>query len=94
MNVKLTFQNIVSGKMSKIDDGGQAFPRAAVCSASAIDESGMSLRDWLVGQVLMGVCANNNRITHPRDQLHYISNAYEWADRIIAYKRATENEQS
>ena len=42
--------------MSKIDDGGPAFPLAV--TEETIDHLGMSLRDYFAGQALAGLCAN------------------------------------
>lgn len=41
--------------MTKIDDGGPAFPMSSVDS-----QTGMSLREWFAGQALAGICANPN----------------------------------
>ena len=42
--------------MEKINDGGPAFPRPGSDYVKA--QEGMSLRDWLIGQALAGLCAN------------------------------------
>ena len=42
--------------MSKIDNGGQAFPSPSVWAGSP-KEDGMSLRDWFAGQALIGFLA-------------------------------------
>ena len=46
--------------MSKIKDGGQAFPSAPPLpfdTGLRFGESGMSYRDWLAGQALAGIAA-------------------------------------
>ena len=42
--------------MTQPNDGGPAFPRAGSDYVKA--QEGMSLRDWLIGQALAGLCAN------------------------------------
>jgi len=49
--------------MNKVNDGGPAFPSAAMPTAT--DErneqrDGMTLRDWFAGQALAGVLANSD----------------------------------
>ena len=47
--------------MSKINDGGPAFPSwlpTKACEGSAGLVEGMSLRDWFAGQALTGVISN------------------------------------
>ena len=51
--------------MTKIDDGGPAFPVIPPLDASGSSASGypypdqgMSLRDWFAGRALAGLCAN------------------------------------
>ena len=41
--------------MEKINDGGPAFP---CVDAKGFVSEGMSLRDWLIGQALAGLCSN------------------------------------
>ena len=42
--------------MTQPNDGGPAFPRSG---SNYVDtQEGMSLRDWLIGQALAGLCAN------------------------------------
>ena len=43
--------------MQQPNDGGPAFPRAGSDYVKA--QEGMTLRDWLVGQALAGLCAND-----------------------------------
>ena len=55
--------------MSKINDGGLAFPGKRIekveykdCSGPEIEVNypGMSLRDWLAGMVIQGLCVSHN----------------------------------
>lgn len=53
--------------MSEINDGGPAFPvgmvvtpnNGLVPNSALTDEIGMSLRDWLAGQALVGILSNH-----------------------------------
>jgi len=47
--------------MSKINDGGPAFPSVLYSHERAENWStdGMTLRDWFAGQALAGLCANS-----------------------------------
>lgn len=50
--------------MTKLEDGGPAFPRPPVINTNPADDGGyesshaegMSLRDWFAGQAIMGIC--------------------------------------
>lgn len=71
--------------MSKINDGGPAFP-----NNGWIAQSGMSLRDWFAGQALQAlVCrdgddsAYGHNMVKARPQL-----AYEYADAMLAAREA------
>lgn len=48
--------------MSKINNGGPAFPLQSIGPDFAPGYSGMSLRDWFAGQALAGLLA------HPSDE--------------------------
>lgn len=65
--------------MSKIDDGGPAFPMATV---DGWVQTGMTLRDWFAGQALAGLCASASGIGIPSDEMAGI--AYSRADAMIA----------
>ena len=61
--------------MSKINDGGPAFP----CEWDT--QLGMSLRDYFAGQALMGFMANTNRpLMYSQDDADW---AYTIADAMI-----------
>lgn len=45
--------------MEKINDGGPAFPRAAIPPYNS-SANGMSLRDWFAGQALQGILAGGS----------------------------------
>lgn len=58
--------------MSTQPDGGPAFPQVPVkdvhdnivtVGAYMAGESGMSLRDWFVGQALVGILSNHDLVT-------------------------------
>jgi len=65
--------------MSKINDGGPAFPMATV---DGWVQTGMTLRDWFAGQALAGFCANTNIYGLPSAGIARI--AYSHADAMIA----------
>ena len=45
--------------MSKLYNGGPAFPAGRICiDGVEQDANGMSLRAWLAGQALAGMCSN------------------------------------
>jgi hypothetical protein len=70
----------------KIDDGGQAFPRANGPEASdGYGYEGMSLRDWFAGQVLAGFAHRAFGVgdTGP----YHASMAYAWADAMLAERK-------
>lgn len=46
--------------MTKIDDGGAAFPQISELGDIAATSAGMTLRDWFAGQVIAGLMANPN----------------------------------
>lgn len=78
--------------MSKINDGGPAFPESAVYhpdhgvqpSGAFINAGGMTLRDYFAAQFLTGIalsaCADKARIL-PEQTAEY---AYLYADAMIA----------
>ena len=50
--------------MSKIDEGGAAFPFAATDPSNVERQTnGMTLRDWFAGQALAGIIASSNFIS-------------------------------
>lgn len=68
--------------MSKIEDGGPAFPAEAFAAQHA---PGMSLRDWFAGQALGGLIQGYMVITEDEPDRRSISLlSYAWADVMIA----------
>lgn len=73
--------------MSKINDGGPAFPLPD--SSSSFNSSlnggidGMSLRDWFAGQALAGVLAFNSVASQPETVAVL---AYLMADAMLAHR--------
>ncbi len=63
--------------MSKIDDGGPAFPVRLGC-----DYNGMSLRKWYAGQALKGLLSSGIDSTHASNGV--TKKALEYADGMIA----------
>lgn len=64
---------------TKIDDGGFAFPKARSF------QDGMSLRDWLAGQALVGMIAGNKW-----DECSVLENAedaYLFADAMLKVRK-------
>jgi len=74
--------------MSKIDDGGPAFPGtediSVVNGVSVLSPfPGMSLRDWFAGQVIIGIYAATTHAAHADDARE----AYMQADAMIAARK-------
>lgn len=76
--------------MSKIEDGGPAFPQRDIESFRAddfemcstiVERGGMSLRDWFAGQALAGLLGNDQR---GGPMPTFAAEAYEAADAMIA----------
>lgn len=64
--------------MSKIDDGGPAFPTEPNTQSGFYSHHGMSLRDWFAGQFIAG----NISSTRFFDEL--AAEAYGMADAMLA----------
>jgi hypothetical protein len=67
--------------MSKINDGGPAFPSTIQYfpdDKNANEEQGMTLRDWFAGQALAGMLANPDSWTGDRGVM-----AYRYADAML-----------
>lgn len=58
-------------------DGGPAFPTSDAFPGS---RGGMSLRDWLAGQALAGICAAG---PHDCTPFEIAADAYNFADAMI-----------
>lgn len=41
-----------------MNDGGPAFPRPGITAEQTESQEGMTYRQWLIGKVLSGLCAN------------------------------------
>jgi hypothetical protein len=61
--------------MAKIDDGGQAFP------GNGIGRRGMSLRDWLAGQIAAGVEARDDGRRYVKGEAYSLE---EWRKKCDA----------
>lgn len=73
--------------MSKINDGGAAFPQLRITPTGHYSESaGMSLRDWFAGQALTGILAHGSVGNHA----DIASNAYRFADAMLAERAKPE----
>ena len=75
--------------MSKINDGGYAFPQALNGDDDYNGAEGMSLRDWFAGQALAGLCMREDAL-HPNEDsgepesLCAISQvAWQYADEML-----------
>lgn len=76
--------------MSKIDDGGFAFPIPATEHNYA--EFGMTIRDWFAGKALAGICVNDeywrlNEEYRGKSASELAHRAYQVADAMIAEGR-------
>lgn len=82
--------------MSKVNDGGPAFPTTwdASHNAALQTEDGMSLRDWFAGQALAGVVVQCAGDTVRKGTIagHMAARAYEIADAMIAARTLSEGE--
>lgn len=69
--------------MSKINDGGPAFPAAV---DRMVIQNGMSLRDWFAGQALAGVVVQCAGDTVRKGTIagHMAARAYEIADAMLS----------
>lgn len=75
--------------MTKIDDGGPAFPTdGRIQHGTPYD--GMAMRDWFAGQALAGICANSawNDAFHASVFAPSAKAAYDMADAMIAARKA------
>ncbi|MCW4115647.1 hypothetical protein NPA31_011800 [Aurantimonas sp. MSK8Z-1] len=72
--------------MSKVNDGGAAFPelRNIVYQSDWETVPGMTLRDWFAGQALAGVCVGTLRFS-PQQRATW---AYEQADAMLLARSA------
>jgi hypothetical protein len=88
--------------MSKVNDGGPAFPKPLdpfpnvqdIANASKVPSSGMSLRDWFAGQALAGWLGSyGDTREHPAtipggaDRIAELS--YQMADALLQSREAT-----
>jgi len=76
--------------MSKIDNGGPAFPFShkditAEGGEFAVYRHGMSLRDWFAGQALAGICASGPGTQWTDARI--ASAAYAMADAMIEARK-------
>lgn len=76
--------------MSKVNDGGQAFPQPLCYSPEGEAwpaYPGMSLRDWFAGQALAGICANGHTPWSPNvadiEDAEVARAAYDLADAML-----------
>ena len=71
--------------MSKIDDGGQAFPQSGLRTEEGVLYApmlGMTLRDWFAGQALVGCLAHYGAT---KLDLHLLAmDVYAIADAMLA----------
>lgn len=79
--------------MTKIDDGGPAFPLQGIGSAFAHGYAGMTLRDWFAGQAMAGWLAaspkvNGNNINGTKDNAEKLTEAaYIYADAMLEARK-------
>ena len=71
--------------MSKIDDGGPAFPTDSEqqIGPNSYHVVGMSLRQWYAGMALQGILANNNLCVNAQADSNQ---AFLYADAMIAHE--------
>ncbi len=84
--------------MSKIDDGGPAYPHTNpnwnVNGDPRPEIPGMSLRDWFAGQALAGILAGGFADTIPHDDVNGGGDAaffaYRYADAMLQARKEKE----
>jgi hypothetical protein len=71
-----------------INDGGSAFPHNEMTSTGEIyhDHLGMSLRDYLAGQALVGMMANKNAQDWTLSEV--ATDCYLYADALLKHRMA------
>lgn len=71
--------------MSKIKNGGPAFPRAGFSGPRGIGipENGMTLRDYFAAQCIAGLFVRDRNRKLISDARESAQLAYEWADAMI-----------
>lgn len=74
--------------MTKIEDGGQAFPSFAQVGDVTKYGDGMSLRDWFAGQALAGICGDGIPGLHHKPETT-AEMAYLYADAMLAARAAS-----
>lgn len=67
------------------DDGGPAFPRAMHDTPLHGKQGGMSLRDWLAGQALVGYASNMETVKKGTDWM--VRHAYIAADAMLLARK-------
>jgi hypothetical protein len=80
--------------MTKIDDGGPAFPEHYLCVGdgkveAGISDSGMSLRDWFAGQALCATLADTAGVHSDGAAFckAVAENAYQLADAMLSARK-------
>ena len=73
--------------MTQPNDGGPAFPRAGSDYVKA--QEGMSLRDWLAGQVIQGLASDTAYIWN-RTNEEVATASYDIADAMLKARSANE----
>lgn len=79
--------------MSKIDDGGPAFP-TPVCTDTSVDSllysewEGMTLRDYFAAKAMQGMlAADAPEYTYHNNRPSLVENAYMVADAMLAARK-------
>lgn len=79
--------------MTKINDGGQAFPIQGSSEPGALyPDPGMSLRDWFAGQIASGMAAFSGTAGGSYGPYEIAGRSYQIADALIAARRAEKPE--
>jgi hypothetical protein len=67
--------------VSAVNDGGQAFPSAALFDQAIVDTKGMTMRDWFAGQALAGMMAHKDSAKWTRNEV--AGDCYAYADAML-----------
>lgn len=73
--------------MTKIDDGGPAFPTEPNTQDGFYAHHGMSLRDWFAGQALAGLIAQSGGTALAGDPIAAARWSYQMADAMLAARK-------
>lgn len=72
---------------SRVDDGGPAFPNTGNSNWDLRPAAGMTLRDWLAGQIASGMAAYSGTTGPAYGPGDIAERSYEIADAMLAARK-------